>query len=143
MAPEVASSTGQPVAQQITRGPRRASARTASRRPYMPLLHRVAGLNVLLVLVAVGVTVLVLAPSKVSSLALDEEVAVVVAAMVLVVAANVYMLRRLVSPVQALTALAKEVDLANPGQRLPATEPRSEAGELALTFNEMLARLEA
>jgi two-component system sensor histidine kinase UhpB len=133
----------QPVAQQITRAARRASAQTASRRPYMPLLHRVAGLNVLLVLVAVAVTVLVLAPSKVSSLAVDQEVAVVAAAMVLVVAANVYMLRRLVSPVQALTSLAKEVDLTNPGQRLPAAEPRSEAGELALTFNEMLARLEA
>jgi hypothetical protein len=92
----------------------------------MPLLHRVAGLNVLLVLVAVGVTVLVLAPSKVSSLAVDEEVAVVAAAMVLVVAANVYMLRRLVSPVQALTSLAKQVDLTSPGQRLPAAEPRSE-----------------
>jgi hypothetical protein len=43
---------------------------------------------VLLVLVAVGVTVVVLAPSTVSSFAIDEEVAVLAVAMVPVVAAG-------------------------------------------------------
>jgi two-component system sensor histidine kinase UhpB len=52
-------------------------------------------------------------------------------------------LRRLVGPVQALTALARRVDLSTPGERMPCAEPTSEAGELAATFNEMLARLEA
>ena len=46
-------------------------------------------------------------------------------------------------PLQALTALARRVDLADPGERMPGAEPTSEAGELALTFNEMLDRLEA
>lgn len=112
-------------------------------RRYIPLLHRVAGLNVLLVLAAVAVTAAVLAPHKISSLALDEEVVVIAGAMAVVVLANVYLLRRLVGPVQALTALARRVDLADPGKRMPAAEPTSEAGELALTFNEMLSRLEA
>jgi two-component system sensor histidine kinase UhpB len=120
----------------------RPSGRGSSRR-YVPLLHRVAGANVLLVFAAVAVTVLVLAPRKVSSLAIDEEIAVIAGVMALVLIANVYLLRRLVGPVQALTALARRVDLSSPGQRVPAAAPSSEVGELALTFNEMLSRLEA
>jgi two-component system, NarL family, sensor histidine kinase UhpB len=61
----------------------------------------------------------------------------------LVVLVNLLLLRRFIAPVQALTALARRVDLGNPGIRMPTAEPRSEAGELALTFNEMLDRLEA
>lgn len=109
---------------------------------YVPLLHRVAGLNVLLLLAAVVVTAIVLAPGKISTFALDEEVIVVAVAVAVVVAANVLVLRRLVGPVQTLTALARRVDLTTPGQRMPAGKPTSEAGELALTFNEMLSRLE-
>jgi two-component system, NarL family, sensor histidine kinase UhpB len=59
------------------------------------------------------------------------------------VLANLYLLRRAISPLQALAALARRVDLAKPGERMPGAEPTSEAGELALTFNEMLDRLEA
>jgi two-component system sensor histidine kinase UhpB len=103
----------------------------------------VAGLNALIVLAAVGVTIAVLAPSRASSLAVDKELAVLAAAIVLVVVANVLLVRRLVGPVQALTALARRVDLTSPGQRMPAASPTSEAGELALTFNEMLSRLES
>ena len=66
-----------------------------------------------------------------------------VAALALVVLVNLYLLRRVVRPLQALTALARRVDLAGPGERMPGAEPTSEAGELALTFNEMLERLEA
>ena len=45
---------------------------------------------------------MVLAPGKVSSIALDEEVLVLALAVVLVALANVYLLRRVVGPVQAL-----------------------------------------
>jgi two-component system sensor histidine kinase UhpB len=120
----------------------RRAART-HRRGYLPLFHRVAGINALLLIVAVVVTVLVLAPGRLSSFAVDSEVAVLLAALVLVVVLNIYLLRRVVGPLQALTALARRVDLANPGARMPDAAPNSEAGELALTFNEMLARLEA
>lgn len=116
--------------------------RRGRRHGYVPLLHRVAALNVLLVLVSVGVTVAVLSPSKVSSFVFDEEVGVLLAAVAAVIAANVFVLRRLVGPVQALSGLARRVDLTTP-ERMPVAEPASEAGELAATFNEMLARLEA
>jgi two-component system, NarL family, sensor histidine kinase UhpB len=110
---------------------------------YIPLLHRVAAINAALVIVAVAVTIVVLAPGKISAFAVDEELIVVLAAVALVVATNVYLLRRVVGPLQALTALARRVDLTSLGQRMPADEPASEAGELAQTFNEMLMRLES
>jgi two-component system sensor histidine kinase UhpB len=59
------------------------------------------------------------------------------------VAVNLYLLRRATRPLHLLTALARRVDLAGASERMPAAEPTSEAGELALTFNEMLDRLQA
>jgi two-component system, NarL family, sensor histidine kinase UhpB len=115
----------------------------AARRRYVPLLYRVAAINALLLATAVTLTIALLAPGKVSALALDEELVVVLAAVALVVLANVYLLRRVVGPVQALTAFARQVDCATLGQRIPDAEPTSEAGELALTFNQMLERLQA
>jgi two-component system, NarL family, sensor histidine kinase UhpB len=113
-----------------------------ARRRYIPLLYRVAGVNVLLLVVAVAVTIVVLDPNRVSSFRVDAEGAALILALLLVVAINVYLVRRLVGPVQALTALARRVDLSDHGERMPVPDPNSEAGELALTFNEMLARLE-
>ena len=113
------------------------------RRRYVPLLYRVAAVNALLLVVAVGVTIVVLDPDRVSSFRVDAEGAAVIVGLLLVVAINIYLVRRVVGPVQALTALARRVDLADQGERMPVSAPASEAGELALTFNEMLARLEA
>jgi len=112
------------------------------RRRYLPLFYRVAGTNALLLIAAVMVTLVVLAPSKFSSFAVDEA-AVLAVGLVLVGLANLLVLRRVVRPLEALAALARRVDLARPGERMPEAAPTSEAGELALTFNEMLARLEA
>src|SRR5205807_2732964 len=67
----------------------------------------------------------------------------IAAAVVLVVLLNVFLLRRLIAPVQQLTALARTVDLADPRPGMPDPAPTSEAGELALTFNAMLDRLQA
>jgi two-component system, NarL family, sensor histidine kinase UhpB len=118
------------------------SQRTERRR-YVPLLYRVAGVNALLLIIAVVVTITVLAPNRISSAHTDEEAIVLGVAPVLVVALNVYLVRRVVAPLGALTALARRVDLTKPGQRMPPASPTSEAGELTITFNEMLARLEA
>jgi two-component system, NarL family, sensor histidine kinase UhpB len=112
-----------------------------NRRRYVPLFRRVATMNALLLVAAVVVTILVLDPRKFSSFAADEA-AVLVAALALVSFLNLYLVRRFIRPLQALTALARRVDLANPGERMPAAAPASEATELALTFNEMLDRLE-
>jgi two-component system sensor histidine kinase UhpB len=111
-------------------------------RAYVPLLHRVAAINALLLTAAVALTVVVLAPSKITVLALDGEVLVVLAAVALVVLVNVYLLRRVIRPLQALIAFARGVDYSTLDQRIEGAQPTSEAGELALTFNEMLARLQ-
>lgn len=111
-------------------------------RRYVPLVYRVALVNAGLLVAAVAVTLLVLAPRKFSSFALDEA-GVLIAALALVGALNLLVLRRVVGPLVALTALARRVDLTRPGERLPDAAPVSEAGVLAMTFNEMLARLEA
>jgi two-component system sensor histidine kinase UhpB len=115
----------------------------APRRRYVPLLYRVAAINALLMVAAVTLTVVVLAPSKISVLALDGEVLVVLAAVGLVVLVNVWLLRRVIGPIEALTAFARQVDYSSLGQRIRTAQPNSEAGELALTFNQMLERLSA
>ena len=86
-------------------------------------------------------TILVLSPRKISSFAADEAVVLAIA-LALVALVNALLVRRAIAPLQALNALARRVNLSNPGQRIPGAKPTSEAGELALTFNEMLARLE-
>jgi two-component system sensor histidine kinase UhpB len=111
-------------------------------RRYVSLFQRVAGVNALLLLTTVVVTIVVLAPQKFSSFAI-EEVGVLVAALGLVAFGNLYLLRRVTRPLQQLTALARRVDLAGPSERMLGAQPTSEAGELALTFNQMLDRLEA
>lgn len=110
-------------------------------RRYVPLLHRVALTNGLLVLLAVGVTIVVLVPGHEASYRIDEEGVALAVAVVLVVLMNLVLLRRMVRPVQQLTAVARRVDLTDPAPPLVEAERTSEAGELALTFNEMLMRL--
>ena len=119
-----------------------AASASPRRRRYLPLFYRVAGINALLLIAAVGLTLVVLAPHRFSSVAVEEAVVLAVG-LVLVGLANLVVLRRVVRPLEALAALARRVDLARPGERMPEAAPTSEAGELALTFNEMLARLEA
>jgi two-component system sensor histidine kinase UhpB len=111
------------------------------RRRYLPLFQRVVATNALLLVAACLVTILVLSPRTISSFALGEAVVLAIA-LALVALVNVLLVRRAVAPLQALNALARRVNLSNPGQRIPGAEPTSEAGELALTFNEMLERLE-
>jgi hypothetical protein len=74
------------------------SSERARRRRYIPLFHRVAGMNALLLIAAVMVTIAVLAPHKISPLAVNEEAVVLVAALALVTAVNLYLLRRVVGP---------------------------------------------
>ena len=117
--------------------------RDSPRGGYLPLLYRVAGLNAVLLVLAVAVTIVVLDPNRVSSFRVDEEAVLLVVVLVGAVALNVYLVRRIVGPVQTLTALAGRVDLTGDAERMPPLAATSEAGELALTFNEMLGRLEA
>lgn len=116
--------------------------RTGTHR-YVSLFARVASINALLLIATVVVSIVVLAPHKISSFSVDAEVAVLVASLALMTGVNLYLLRRVTRPLQALTVLARRVDLVEASERMPAAEPASEAGELALTFNEMLDRLQA
>jgi two-component system, NarL family, sensor histidine kinase UhpB len=111
-------------------------------RHYVPLLHRVVWINVLLLVASVALTIIVLVPGQESSARLDEEGIVLLVTVGLAIVLNVLLLRRVVRPLQQLTALARTVDLSGPPELLPGAAPTSEAGELALTFNEMLARLQ-
>ncbi len=113
----------------------------SGRGRYRPLLQRVVLANAALLIAACLLTVLVLAPRKFSTVAVDEAIVLVVA-LAFVTLINVFVVHRFVAPLQKLTALARRVDLTSPGQRIPDARPVSEAGELAATFNEMLARLE-
>jgi two-component system sensor histidine kinase UhpB len=115
--------------------------RGARGRRYLPLLYRVAGINTALLLAAVGVTIMILVPGHESSYRIDEEGIVLAVAVALVVLLNLLLLRRVVRPLQRLTALARTVDLTDPGPPVADAVPDSEAGELALTFNDMLDRL--
>jgi two-component system sensor histidine kinase UhpB len=112
------------------------------RRRYTPLIRKVAVTNALVLLVACLVTILVLSPHKIASFATDEAV-LLGCALTAVITLNVLLLRRAFAPLGALIALARRVDLTRPGQRVPVGQRESEASELALSFNEMLIRLEA
>jgi two-component system sensor histidine kinase UhpB len=113
------------------------------RRRYLPLFERLAGINVVLLLAAVALTILVLVPGHESSFRVGVEGVVLIVAVALVLLLNLVLLRRVVQPLQRLTALARRVDLTEPTPPLPEAKANSEAGELAVTFNEMLARLSA
>ncbi len=121
----------------------RQTSPTKRDRRYVPLLHRVISINVLLLVASVVLTIIVLVPGHESSARLDEEGVVLVVTVGLVILINVLLLRRVVRPLQQLTALARTVDLTEPRpQPLPEAARTSEAGELTLTFNEMLDRLQ-
>jgi len=111
------------------------------RKRYRSLRQRLVVANAGLLLAACLLTALILAPRKFSSPELDEA-AILVVTLALVTLINVVVVHRFLAPLQALTALARRVDLGKPGQRIPDARATSEAGELAVTFNEMLARRE-
>jgi two-component system sensor histidine kinase UhpB len=113
----------------------------APRPRYLPLFARVAAINVILLLAAVAVTIVILVPGHQASYRVDEEGVLLAVTVLLMLIVNLLLLRRVVRPVQQLTALARTVDLMDPRPSLPAAHPNSEAGELSMTFNEMLLRL--
>ena len=54
-----------------------------------------------------------------------------------------FLARHSLSPVVAMAERARRIGVENLGERLPVVNPRDELGQLAATFNELLARLEA
>lgn len=63
-------------------------------------------------------------------------------ALLLVAAGGWFLARRALAPVVAMSAQARQISGTNLTERLPVANPRDELGQLAATFNEMLARLQ-
>jgi two-component system sensor histidine kinase UhpB len=106
----------------------------------LPLLWRVFAINAGILLV--GTLVLVLAQGRIhASLAVVETLDLAIGLLVML-AANLILLRRTLSPIDRLAERMRTVDLLRPGQRL-AERGGLEVVEVVQAFNEMLDRLEA
>ena len=106
----------------------------------LPLLWRVFAINAGLLLI--GTLVLVLSPSRLhTSVAVVETLDLFVVLVVMLVA-NLLLLRPMLSPVDRLVERMRTVDLLRPGQRL-AERGGIEVVEVVRAFNQMLDRLEA
>lgn len=105
----------------------------------LPLLWRVFAINAALLVVAT--LLLALSPVTIhASIALVEAVDLVVA-LVVMLTANLLLLRYTLGPIDRLVERMRTVDLLRPGQRF-VEGGGIEVGQLVRTFNEMLERLE-
>jgi two-component system sensor histidine kinase UhpB len=106
----------------------------------LPLLWRVFAINAGLLLA--GTLVLVLARGRVhASVAVIETLDLAIG-LVVMLAANLLLLRPTLSPIDRLVERMRTVDLLRPGQRL-AERGGPEVVEVVRSFNDMLDRLEA
>jgi two-component system, NarL family, sensor histidine kinase UhpB len=111
-----------------------------STRTRTTLLWRVFGTNALLfILVALA---LLWSPVTISSPIKLFQAAIVVAGLLVVIVADLLLLRRVFAPLEQIAQRMRGVDLLRPGQRLPPGGTR-ELAELVVAFNEMLDRLES
>lgn len=105
----------------------------------LPLLWRVFTTNAVLLLA--GTLAAVLLRGRIhASLAVLEALDVVIVLLVML-AANLLLLRPTLAPIDRLVERMRTVDLLRPGQRLPE-QGGVEAIEIVRTFNQMLDRLE-
>ena len=105
----------------------------------LPLLWRVFAINAALLVVAT--LLLALTPITIhASIALVEGTDLVVGLLVML-AANLLLLRRTLGPIDRLVERMRTVDLLRPGQRF-AEHGGVEVEELVRSFNQMLERLE-
>ena len=113
--------------------------RDGGRQP--SLLRRLFYANAAVLLIA-GV-LLVVTPVTISAPVTLGELAIIAAALVAMLGATFFLLRRAVSPLRELTALMRTVDPLDPGRRLTGvSHSDAEVATLAEAFNGMLDRLE-
>lgn len=121
---------------------RRARRSAKTRSQALPsLLTRVMALNAAILLIA-GLA-LVLTPATVSDPVSLEEVVELVAGLVMLVLANLFLLRRAFAPLQRLTSSMGQIDHLSTGLRVPVYGADAEIVRLTEAFNEMLDRLES
>jgi two-component system sensor histidine kinase UhpB len=106
----------------------------------LPLLWRVFAINAALLVVAT--LLLALTPVTIHARIAIVEGLDLAVALVVMLAANLLLLRRTVRPIERLVDRMRKIDLLQPGQRIPE-QGGVEVVELTHTFNEMLERLEA
>jgi two-component system, NarL family, sensor histidine kinase UhpB len=105
----------------------------------LPLLWRVFAVNAGLLL-AVSLVLAIFAGPIHTSIAVVETFDIAIG-LVVMLAANLFLLRRALAPVARLVERMRNVDLLQPGQRL-AEDGGPEIGEVVRSFNQMLDRLE-
>ena len=84
-----------------------------------------------------------LSPARVPSPGSLESVLVLIGGLTVMLVANLFLLRRALSPLRRLTELMGRVDPLSPGERIPVYGHDAELVELTQAFNDMLERLEA
>jgi two-component system sensor histidine kinase UhpB len=105
----------------------------------LPLFWRVFAVNAgLLALIA---ALLLFSPVEISAPIKLAQALVIVVALAVTLAANAYLLRRAIAPLERLTRRMDMVDLLRPGQRLQVVR-EDEVGRVVQAFNAMLDRLE-
>lgn len=106
---------------------------------HLPLLWRVFAINAALLIMAT--LLLALTPVEIHARIAIVEGLDLGIALVVMLAANLLLLRHTLQPIERLVEQMRKIDLLQPGQRI--REPGGvEVAELTRTFNEMLARLE-
>jgi two-component system, NarL family, sensor histidine kinase UhpB len=106
----------------------------------LPLLWRVFAINASLLILAT--LLLALTPLTISTPIAVVEAVDLAIALIVMLTANLLLLRHTIGPLDRLVERMRTVDLLRPGQRFAASGG-VEVAELVRTFNEMLDRLEA
>jgi two-component system sensor histidine kinase UhpB len=120
-----------------------APARRRLRPRYRRLFWRIFAANAVVLAAASAIAVLILSPGTLSEPVAIRELVLFGAALVVMVAVNLLVTRRLVAPLEELVRVMRQVDPMKPGARVSVGGGPSEATELAESFNDMLERLEA
>jgi len=105
----------------------------------LPLLWRVFAINAVLLVVAT--LLLALTPVTIHARIAIVEGLDLAVGLVVMLAANLLLLRHTLRPIDRLVERMRRIDLLQPGQRFPE-QGGVEVAELTRTFNEMLERLE-
>jgi len=106
----------------------------------LPLLWRVFGINA--TLLALATALLALTPVTIHASIAFVEVLDLAVGLLVMLAANLLLLRHTVGPFERLVERMRTVDLLRPGQRLPE-DGGVEVTALVRAFNQMLDRLES
>ncbi len=105
-----------------------------------PLLWRILATNA--VVVTASVAVIGFSPASIPAPVNLRSALVIVAGIIIVLVANLFLLRRALTPLLRLTELMGRADPLLPGERLPEHGGDAEVIELTRAFNAMLERLE-